>query len=297
MTAPPRSPLSQPPGTPPGAPGGTPPGTPPAWPRLHPLTRGDDGGDVVVLVHGMEDEWRGWTALAGLLDPGWRLYAAEMPWKAGSDHAWRRYGTPGGWLRAALASLDAPADLLIGHSLGANAVLEALTGGPSPAAARAVLVTPFYCPPELEISWPVFERALRDFEQIIREGLELRLGRRLGRIDPDVAESMLAKMIDRIGPVGFTVLFDQFLATAELDLAAVTVPSLVIAGGLDPALDGGRAAALGRRLPYGEIAVEPDFGHFCQVNQAEAVAAHVRSFAERVRVPAPPGVPTREENR
>ncbi|MEU6720248.1 alpha/beta hydrolase [Nonomuraea sp. NPDC046802] len=249
-------------------------------PRLHSMTSDAADGRLVVLVHGMEDEWRSWRSLVRLLDPRWRVYAAEMPWKAGSDHGWRRRAGAGEWLRAALAGLDDEPDLLIGHSLGANAVLEALAVEPRPERATAVLVTPFYCPPGQPITWPVFERARRDFEQIIKDGLELRLGPRLERLEPDIARSMLAKMMDKIGPVGFTTLFEQFLATAELDLAAVTAPTLIIAGGRDPALSGSRAASLGCRLPRGRVVVEPGFGHFCHVNQVESVAERVRSFVQ-----------------
>lgn len=238
------------------------------------------GGPVVVLAHGMEDDWRSWRPLAERLYPDWQVYALELPWKAGADHRWRRAGSPGTWLQAGLDLLERPPDVVVGHSLGATAVLESLTG-PEPRLAGAVLIAPFYCPAGQLITWQVFDRAKHDFEAIISSALEQRLGPRLNRLDPDIARSMLAKMVDRIGPIGFLTLFDLFLATADLELGEVTVPTLVVAGERDPALDGRRATALCQALVAGQVVVEPDFDHFCHVRQVAAVAAHLTAFVDK----------------
>jgi pimeloyl-ACP methyl ester carboxylesterase len=246
------------------------------------LRAGSTGGPLVVFLHGMEDTWRSWDPLARKLDPGWRVCALDPPWRAGGGHQWRHGSTPGRWLSAALRTLARPVDLLVGHSLGANAVLEALARSRTVRPAGALLLAPFYCPPELDITWRVFEQAQRDFRQIIREGLEVRLGPRAARIDAPLMEAMLSKLVDRIGPTGFTALFDQFLATAELTLASVRVPMRVVAGDRDPALDGFRAAALSRRLPRACVVTEPGFDHFCQVRQVDAVARHVTDFLAEI---------------
>jgi pimeloyl-ACP methyl ester carboxylesterase len=259
-----------------------PPGPHPS--PAHRLTPTSADGPVVVLAHGLEDGWQTWYPLARRLDPAWRVYALQLPWHAGAGYAWRRTATPGGWLDAALRGLPAPVDVVVGHSFGANAVLEALATVPDPAMSGAVLVAPFYCPPELRITWAVYERARHDFNEIIRQGLELRLGARMASLEPSIVDSMLVKTADRIGPVGFTTLFDRFLATADLPLAAVTVPTLVVTGGRDPSLDDYRAAALRRELPDAHVVVEPGFDHFCQVLQVEAVARHVAGFVEKTCV-------------
>jgi pimeloyl-ACP methyl ester carboxylesterase len=248
--------------------------------RAHRLSAGSAAGPVVAFAHGMEDDWRSWRSLAERLDPDWRLYALELPWRAGADRRWRRAASPGTWLRTGLGLLEPSPDVVVGHSLGATAVLESLTlSGPGPAG--AVLIAPFYRPPGQPITWQVFDRAKNDFEAIISSALEQRLGPRLNRLDPDIARSMLAKMVDRIGPVGFLTLFDLFLATADLELGEVTVPTLVMAGERDPALDGRRATALCQALVAGQVVVEPDFDHFCHVRQAAAVAAHLTAFVDK----------------
>ena len=249
-----------------------------AAPPVRRLSAESAVGPAVVLVHGMEDSWRTWLPLVRRLDPAWRVYAVEPPWSAGAGYRWRRLASPGQWLGAALREFPIQCDVLVGHSLGANAVLECLSSAPVPAPGAAMLMAPFYCPPELDITWRVFERARLAFEQIVREGLELRLGSRLDRLEPALVEAMLAKMVERIGPAGFTALFDQFLATRELGLAAVTMPVLVVAGGRDPTLDRHRAAALRRDLPGADVVVEPGFDHFCQVRQVDAVARHLTGF-------------------
>ncbi|MCT9933140.1 alpha/beta hydrolase [Planotetraspora sp. A-T 1434] len=249
----------------------------------HQLTPGSPGGRTVILVHGMEDNWRSWLPLARHLDPAWRVHALELPWNAGSDHEWRRHGSPGAVLGELLGTAEARrafphVDLLVGHSLGSSAVLELLTEVTTP----AMLIAPFYCPPEMAVTWPVFDRARADFLRIIDQSLELRLSRRLSRVEPDVGEAMLAKVRDRIGPIGFMAMFEAFLHTARLDLGAVTGPALVLAGDRDHAMGPARAAALRRELPHAEFVVEPGFGHFLHVRHAEVAAAHLRAFLKEV---------------
>jgi pimeloyl-ACP methyl ester carboxylesterase len=227
-----------------------------------------------------------------MLDRSWQVYALDLPWRAGSGYRWRRAGTPGAWLASGLRRFGRPVDVLVGHSLGANAVLEALATTPDQAVRGAMLVAPFYCPPALDITWPVFERARASFEQIIREGLHVRLAGRRTPIEPDLAERMLTKMIERIGPVGFTTLFDQFVASAELPLVTVTVPTLVVGGERDPTLAGGRAAALRHEMPDAEVVLESGFDHFCHVRQVDAVARYVSGFVEKTCADRP-GTPTR----
>ncbi|MET8087572.1 alpha/beta hydrolase [Micromonospora sp. NPDC005237] len=256
-------------------------GTPPAV-AVHRLAGPDTGTPTVLLAHGMSDAWRSWRPLAQRLPTGWRLLAAELPWKAGTDHRWRRRGTPGAWLAAAVRAMATPPDVVVGHSLGANAVLEMLATEPDVAPRGAMLIAPFYCPPDLAVTWAVHERAQANFVQIIDEGLRHRLGPRLADLDAETLTAMRDIMVDRIGPVGFTTLFDHFTATAGLPLHAVTVPTMVLTGGRDPGLDGPRVGALRAELPDAHVVVEPDFHHFCHLDRAAEVARHVAGFVEKV---------------
>nr|BFE59198.1 hypothetical protein GCM10020063_037240 [Dactylosporangium thailandense] len=248
-----------------------------AQPR--PLRAGGDG-PLVAFVHGMEDGWESWMPLAERLPAGWRAVALDLPWRSGNDYRWR-HTTAADWVGRGLAALDEPVAVLVGHSLGATAVLGLLAGPQAPATApdaRAVLLAPFYRPPEVPVSWAVFERCRREFDAIVTQGLGPRLGPRAALLDPDLRELIVAKMVERIGPIGFLTLFEHFLATAELPLGSVRTPALVLAGKADPCLAGGRAEALARRMPAATVRIRPHYDHFCHVAQAADVAGELLGF-------------------
>jgi pimeloyl-ACP methyl ester carboxylesterase len=246
--------------------------------------RGRDGtGPLAVLVHGMEDGWGSWAPLAARLDPHWRIAALDLPWRAGNDYRWRRGARAADWVRTGLAILDEPVDVLVGHSFGASALLGVLADPTSPQPVAAVLAAPFFRPPDLPVTWRLFERSRGNFDQIIAEGLRVRMGTRLGRVDEDLRRCMVDKMADKIGPAGFLALFEEFVATGEVDLTAVRVPTLVLAGVSDPCLAGGRAQALARSMPSATVRVEPHYDHFCHVEQAAEIAGRIGAFVRQHR--------------
>lgn len=235
---------------------------------------------VVALVHGLEDGPASWQPLMRLADPGWRFVPLEMPWRAGNDYGWRRRRSPGGWLAEALDGLDGPAVAVVGHSFGANAVLELLASDHPPKMAAAVLAAPFFLPSDVPISWQVFDRARENFDRQIADGLVLRLGHRAAGMDADVLQAMIAKTVDRIGPAGFLAVFNQFIATAELPLREVTVPTLVLAGRGDPSLGKRRAAAMADAMPAATVEIEDCYDHFCHVRQGAKVALRISGFLD-----------------
>ncbi|GAA0914281.1 MULTISPECIES: alpha/beta fold hydrolase [Streptomyces violaceusniger group] len=166
---------------------------------------------VVALVHGLEGGWAGWRPLAGELAGRCRTYVLDLPWRAGNRYRWRHHGTPAHWLREALALVPEPVDILIGHSFGANAVLEHLADRDGAAQPRAaVLLAPFFRPDTLRVDWPLHDAALAGFRQIIADGVRVGLGSRAGDLDPEVLAAMADATVERIGPVGFLSLFLQF---------------------------------------------------------------------------------------
>lgn len=237
---------------------------------------------LLVLVHGMEDGPQSWRPLAHLLGRRWRTRALDLPWRAGNRYEWRRRGSPGGLLAQALAALGEPATVLIGHSFGANAVLELMADAavrpvvPRPRA--AVLTAPFYRPPELTVTWELFDRSRENFERQIRAGITARLGHRQGRVDADLVTTMADKAIARIGPVGFLSVFDQFVASGELSLATVDVPTLVLGGRGDPSLGSRRSAALEAAMPAATVVIDEHYDHFCHLHQPREVAYRITEF-------------------
>jgi pimeloyl-ACP methyl ester carboxylesterase len=244
------------------------------------MSRAD--GPLLVLVHGMEDGPDSWAPLAGLLGRQWRTRALDLPWRAGNGYRWRRRGSPGSLLAQELAALGEPAAVLIGHSFGANAVLELLADttvrpvAPRPSA--VVLTAPFYRPPELAVTWELFDSSRENFDRQIQAGITARLGSRLATVDPELVATMTDKAIARIGPVGFLSVFDQFVASGELPLAGVDVPTLVLSGRGDPSLGRRRSAALDAAMPAATVVVSDHYDHFCHVRQTGDVARRITEF-------------------
>ncbi|MER7274965.1 alpha/beta hydrolase [Dactylosporangium sp. NPDC000244] len=227
---------------------------------------------VFVLVHGLDDTPDSWAPLTAALEG--EAITLELPWRAGADVRWRRDGTAGAWLRRRLRALGTPYDVLIGHSLGANAVLDVLAGGTD--AAAAVLIAPLYRPPDWGVTWDLFTLCRQHFEAVIRER-----GRALDRrreTDPAAVDELLDRIIDRLGPARFITLFEEFVATGDLPLGAVTVPTLVLSGADDPGLSFGRAEGLASALPHATLVLDTSLRHDAHATQAETVARHIRGY-------------------
>ncbi|GAA2489700.1 hypothetical protein GCM10010406_27340 [Streptomyces thermolineatus] len=267
--------------------------------EVRPARRGPGAaGPVVAMVHGMEDTPESWTPLAeqlaATLPGGCRTYALDMPWRAGNPYRWPHRGTPAHWLREALAGLPEPADVLVGHSFGSNAVLQHLAdcGPRGPEGVRAaVLVAPFYRPESLAVDWALHDAALAGFRRTMAEGTRVRLGPRAARMEDDVFSAMVDAVVDRIGPVGFLSLFLQFVGTTELDLTRTPVPTLVLAGEHDEALAGERASALAAAMPAATVRQYPHYRHCCHVERPADVAAGIAGFLRSV-LPDPTPTPS-----
>lgn len=244
---------------------------------VHTLAPGTPGGPLIVLAHGLEDRWTSWSALAAELDPDWRLVALDLPWRSGNDYRWRTRASAD-WLAEALDLLGARPDVLVAHSYAANAALNLLCD-PDPCSIPALLlVCPLYRQPRHLVTWRMFDRARAAFAEHIREGLRARLGSRLATMEPDVLVTMTDLALDRVGPSGFVTVFQQFIASADLALEAMRVPTLVLAGGSDPTLSREAATALADRITGAELQIHDHYDHFCHIRQVSGVAVHVTDF-------------------
>ncbi|MEU4789887.1 alpha/beta fold hydrolase [Micromonospora tulbaghiae] len=249
--------------------------------------RGAGSGPALVFVHGLEDSWQTWRPFANELTAGsrWTPYALDLPWRAGADYGWVHRTGPSVLLRRALELLPQPPAVLVGHSFGANGVLELLAATDRPPVAGAVLLAPYFRPSDDPVTWQLFERELARFRGVIGEGVRRRMGERGRTLPTDLVGTVVAKALDRVGPLGFVALLRQFVTTADLDLSAVREPTLVLSGALDPALAGPRADALLRAMPSATAHTRPDGGHFCHLEQVTEVAGEVRRFLATLPVP------------
>jgi len=245
-------------------------------PEGHVLSPGTDSGPCAVFIHGIEDNWRTWSRLALSLGPTWRTVALDMPWRAGNDYHWRWAGSFGDWVRAGLdeAVGDRPC-VLVGHSFGANAVLSRLSVG-EPRVSAAMMIAPFFRPVESVVTWETFDLSRKTFERQISDGMRARLR---DMAQQDVFDVMLARTCERIGPVGFLAVFEQYVASGHLPLSHVDVPVLIMVGDRDPGMYRPHVEALGRRLPRAIVAFGRHYDHFCHVVRAPDLARAIAELA------------------
>jgi len=251
------------------------------------LWRSSGSGWPVLAVHGMEDSWRSWDPLVRGLAGRYRFYALDMPWRTGNSYAWREHGTAGEWLRRGIALLPEPVRAVLGHSFGANAVLDRLavaaSGDPDQldGIEAAVLVAPFYSPASVEVTPALRDRSLRSFRTVISDGMLSKLGDRVGELEPEIMTGMRKKLLERVVPIGFPVFFDAFIASGQADLTGVTVPTLVLGGVDDDSLTARRAASLATDMPAVSVRQRTRYSHFCHFEQADEVSAEVGTFLDR----------------
>ncbi|MFJ8578294.1 alpha/beta fold hydrolase [Micromonospora sp. NPDC093277] len=246
-------------------------------------------GRVVAAVHGLADNGTTWHDLAAALGPGHRWYVGDAPWSADSGRSLVDWADPSAgparWLRQALVALPEPVDVLIGHSFGANAVLDHLATRPEPAIRAAVLLAPLVRPAEQAPHPVLIARTRAAIRQVVADGLRARLGPRAAHVADDVLASMVDKALQRVPDGAAEVVLDRLLATPRPALRQVGTPTLVLAGQGDQRLAGIRASSLAV-MPAVDVRIRLHYGHFCHITQATEVAAECAEFLDRV-VPAP----------
>lgn len=249
---------------------------------------GDPSGEPVLLLHGLEDSWSSWARMVPFLAPGFRLIAVDLPWRTGGDYRWRGRA-PQRWIADVIGALPRRPAVIVAHSFSANALLLGLdgAGGADLAADAMVLISPFYRPPHVPITWSTFEHSLADFRATMTAGLRVRLGERAERLEPDIFDRMASAMLDGIGVLGFLAVFEQFAATCDLDLSAYRGRTLVVAGSRDPGIAGERVDWLHRALPRAVLEVHPDHSHFCHLDRPERIGPLVADFLTKGTVSVP----------
>lgn len=245
------------------------------------LRAGRAGGPRLVLVHGLEDGWASWRDLAAAVGPQWQVAALDLPWRSGGDYRWR-HSAAADWLAQALDDLGDPPDVLLAHSFGANAAMDLMAAGDGRPGRAAVLICPLYRPPGAPVTWRTLDRARTNFERHIRDGVRAKLGERASGIGPDVLEAMMAKALDRVGPMGLLTAFERYIASAGLTLDAISQRVLVLGGAHDPTLSAEAAHTLGAGIPSATVQIDVGFDHFCHIREPVGVLAHVGAFLQEV---------------
>ncbi|MBC2875742.1 MULTISPECIES: alpha/beta fold hydrolase [Streptomyces] len=228
-------------------------------------------GIPILLTHGLEEVWQSWLPLAERLAPRYRLLPVDLPWRANGDYSWSETLPPSRWLAEAVGMLPFAPSALIGHSFGSNTILEYLAG-PSPVPVDAVVLTsPIYRARREEVSWEMLQESVVNFRDIISAGLKVRAEGR--QFPPEVFEKMVDAILERVGPNGLVNLFRLVGHSPFIELRRIGMPTLIIAGVAEATEVGTGTRALAAALPAGRLELLEDFNHFCQVAQADEVAA------------------------
>ncbi|MFH8410209.1 alpha/beta fold hydrolase [Streptomyces sp. NPDC018019] len=240
---------------------------------------------VIAAAHGLQASWRTWGPLARHLPSGTRLYALDLPWRAGNDYGWRHTADASQHLARALQAVPERPDVLVAHSFGANAALGYLTQ-PPPWASRpraAALAAPFFRTEDCPADRAVFERHREKVRALMAEAVRSRLGHRSEELGEAVRTAMERTAIARLPPQTHQALFDSYRATGVLDLSAVHIPVLVAVGEKDPGVDACQGRALTGRLPTATLRVYRGVGHFLTHQAPKSFAADITALSPAYR--------------
>ncbi|HQU17065.1 MAG: pimeloyl-[acyl-carrier protein] methyl ester esterase [Chromatiales bacterium 21-64-14] len=233
---------------------------------LHVECRG--AGPDVVLIHGWGLDGSIWDTTAAWLAPRFRLWVVDLPGHGLSPLADARAFQLDAVADAVRAAVP-PGAVWVGWSLGALVAMAAAVTGPH-AVARLALVagTPrFTCAPD----WPYGIRAdvLDTFAADLERDYEGTLNRFLSLQTRGSAAARATLRTLRRRPVRHAPALDALRGGLALlrdtdlraRLHALSVETLVLAGGRDTLVPAAASQALARALPRARIEMFPEAGH------------------------------------
>jgi pimeloyl-ACP methyl ester carboxylesterase len=168
-------------------------------------------------------------------------------------------------------------DIVIAHSFGAIATLEALARGLFAPPRALVLVSPFYRPSPHDFRWETLDYYVSAFHLVFEEGMAARLGQRRPPKRSNLRD-LAVKVRERVGVYGWTHFFRAYLATPGLALSAIDVPVLVLGGGRDSSAFPADAHALVAALPRATCTIFDHVGHFLFLQDPDAFITEVENF-------------------
>jgi pimeloyl-ACP methyl ester carboxylesterase len=229
------------------------------------------------MVHGLQEGGDIWREVCNLLKSDFCTLCLDLPWSGQKGHSWGSVRSAKEWLHQGLISVPIGPQVLVAHSFGVNVVLDYLQHYEISNLCALILISPFYHAHSKDLSWTFFHRMLQNFREIMRLGIQMRLGRER-KLDPIVLEAMGNKVIDYVGPLGFAETFSLVARTPFLRLQHILVPTLVIGGASDPASTPQSAEALAQGMPDGRLEIIPSCHHFCMLEQPETVSRLIQQF-------------------
>ncbi len=251
------------------------------------LLAGPGQATKLVFLHGLGGSLGTWQVVLGDLADRYRVCALDLPGHGGSDKgdpASVDYTAAGlaAAIGDALAALGIGRAIVVGHSLGAAVALKLAAVRPE-AVGGLVLVNGAGLGEEIsahlldlmdaEPGEPTARAMLDLFYEdkrliVDRAVTEMAAGQRgLGAWEAQRAVATAA--FSREGQ----------LASLRLDLASVTVPTLIVWGERDRVIPFAHALAAARTIPDAVLVTLPDVGHVPQVEAASRLSRAIDRFA------------------
>lgn len=229
-------------------------------------------GDPLVLVHGAGGSAEHWAPQLEGLAPASRILAVDLP----------GHGPPGGagetsvdayagWLDAFATALGLERVVLGGHSLGGAIALGAALAAPGWLRGLVLVGT--------GARLRVLPRLLELLEARPPEGQDLVLGLCRAAGTPPERLEAVGRALRATPPL---VTLGDFLACDRFDvrdrLAAIRVPTLVVAGAEDRLTPPRYGQFLAETIPGARLVEVAGAGHFPQLEQPDRVNAAIREF-------------------
>ncbi|MET9657648.1 alpha/beta hydrolase [Streptomyces sp. NPDC006510] len=237
----------------------------------------------MLLLHGLGNSATVWDGFLAHRAPGYEVWSADLPWRGAGVDDWHHAPDASPWLAEALSGVPGGAGVVVAHSFSAIQLLSLLdrelATGRDPFARYGirglVLVAPFYRRTPEEFTWGAMTRYLDDFERIMEEGIRVHSG---GRLDPEIQLSMARRVCDRVGPYGWMRFVDSYLRTPWLRAERIDVPTVIVCGEHDFAVDPAEGLSLAAELPDAHTHILADCGHFLMAERPEEFSALVGDF-------------------
>jgi alpha-beta hydrolase superfamily lysophospholipase len=241
-----------------------------------------------LYVHGMEEDAQVWGPLIDVLGEAGAHFAIELPWGTRCENDWVLSDDRlEDQLRLAAQNLLAPhrsPTVAVAHSFGGLAVLEYLHRHGTAAFDALVLIAPFYRFAGHALDWAKLKSLGDHYRRFLQECVAVRLG---AEVESDILQRMAEHVRERIGPVGCIEFLHHYNRSARIDLTAIALPVLVIAGEDDYYCSRREAEEIAGAFPVGRSVVLPDTGHFCMLDLPHAVASHILDFLAEARCVQP----------
>jgi non-heme chloroperoxidase len=252
-------------------------------PNLEYVERGDPDATAVVLLHGLTDSWRSWSAVLAQLPPTIRVIALSQRGHGGSERPASEYAPEhfAGDVVQCLDVLGVERAILVGHSMGAYVALRAATDHPG-RVSGLVLVGAF----EPRSGHPTMRAIWEDGFAELRDPIDPGVARAFQQstvyapLDPDFLDLVVAESLRvpaRVWRASLLGMRDHGFAD---ELGRIEVPTLLVWGDRDEIATSEDQGALLAAIPHAVLVVYEGTGHGAHWERPERFARDLVRFVQ-----------------